>query len=81
MKRQKNHAHYVRGFCYLRRKFSKLGKKYKKYFNLVPEMKKQGHIISEEVKDDERSYHNHYQLAPIIGALLQLSIKVVPIDE
>ena len=66
----------MRGFCYLIHKFSKLGKK---YFNLVPLMKKQGHIISEEVKDDERSYHNHYQLAPIIGALLQLSIKVVSI--
>jgi hypothetical protein len=36
----------------------------------MPEIKKRGHIISEEVKDDERSYHNHYQLAPIIGALL-----------
>ena len=45
----------------------------------MPEIKKRGHIISEEVKDDERSYHNHYQLAPIIGALRQLSIKVVPI--
>ena len=66
----------MRGFCYLRRKFSNLGKKYS---NLMPELKKRGHIISEEVKDDERSYHNHYQLAPIIGVLLQLSNKVVSI--
>ena len=49
--------------------------------NEMPEIRKQEHIISEEVKDDERSYHYHYQLAPIIGVLLQLSIKVGSIDE
>ena len=41
----------------------------------MPKIKKRVHIISEEVKDDERSYHNHYQLAPIIGVMLQLSTK------